>query len=386
MFEAIAEWGAMRQFRGLERSLRKIVFYSEGGEYWVHLEPVIRSLVDDFDQTVCYLSSLANDPGLRQNDPGILPFQIGAGTVRTALFRSLEATVMVMTMPDLEMLHVKRSAYPVHYAYIFHAVVSSHMVYRKNAFDHFDTIFCVGPHHMAEVRRAEEIYGLTPKNLIKHGYGRLDSILHNSENKPLVSRDDDAPRILIAPSWGGFEGNGLLEIAGTDLVADFLDAGFHVTLRPHPMTRRLSPKVLMKIVEKFDDNSHFSYEDSVASESSLHAADLMLSDWSGAAFDFAYGLERPVLFVDIPRKVNNADYVKLEIEPLEASVRDEIGYILLPHQLSLAPQKARQLIADAASYARRIRQSRSYWVYNVGSSGRQGAGQIVKLCEELTNV
>ncbi|MDP7602484.1 MAG: CDP-glycerol glycerophosphotransferase family protein [Alphaproteobacteria bacterium] len=383
MFEAIAQWRAMRRFQALAEEQREIVFYSEGSEYWVHLEPLIRHLVNDFKRTVCYLSSQADDPGLAQDHPGILPFQIGDATVRTAVFRALKARVLVMTMPDLQTLYVKRSAYPVHYVHVFHAIVSTHMVYRKNAFDHFDTLFCVGPHHMEEVRRAEELYGLKPKNLVEHGYGRLDSIMHNAGSGGAEPGSNDLPRILLAPSWGGFGRQGLLETAGRELITTFLDAGFHVTLRPHPMTRRLLPEMLAELVAKFADRPHFVYEGNVAPESSLHAADLMLSDWSGASFDYAYGLERPVLFIDVPRKINNADHGELGIEPLEAKVRSEIGVIVPPDQIARAPEVARQLVADAAGYAERIRQSRSRWVYNVGNSGRRGAEHVIKLCQDL---
>ena len=33
----------------------------------------------------------------------------------------------------------------------------------------------------------------------------------------------------------------------------------------------------------------------------------MVSDWSGVAMEFAFGLERPVLFIDVPRKTNNPE-------------------------------------------------------------------------------
>lgn len=382
MLKAIDEWQSMRRFQSLDRKQCEIVFYSEGSEYWVHLEPIIRHLVYDFDRTVCYLSSETDDPGLAQSHPRYLPFHIGDGVVRTRLFRELEATVMVMTMPDLETFHIKRSVHPVHYVYVFHAAVSTHMVYRKHAFDNFDEVFCVGPHHMEEVRRAEEVYALKPKKLVEHGYGRLDSILEIAANRSPSSREDDVSRILIAPSWGGFGRDGLLEIAGGELVSNFLDAGFHVTLRPHPMTRIGSPRMLAGLVKQFAGHPHFIYEDHVSSVDSLDAADLMVSDWSGAALDFAYGVERPVLFIDIPRKVNNSDYGELGIEPLEARVRSEIGEILAPDQLRSAPAKALRLITDAPGYIQRIRQSRLRWIFNVGNSGYRGAERIVQLCEE----
>ena len=41
---------------------------------------------------------------------------------------------------------------------------------------------------------------------------------------------------------------------------------------------------------------------------SFDKADLMISDWSGVAFEFAFGLEKPVIFIDLPKKINNSDF------------------------------------------------------------------------------
>ncbi|MNG16310.1 hypothetical protein D3C84_1002110 [compost metagenome] len=54
---------------------------------------------------------------------------------------------------------------------------------------------------------------------------------------------------------------------------------------------------------------------------SLLSSDIMLSDWSGAALEFAFGLERPVIFADVPRKVLNPDYTQIGLEPLEVQIR-----------------------------------------------------------------
>ena len=363
----------------LPRDQRSIVFYSEGPAYWVHLEPIIHHLVNDHDRPVCYLSSMDTDPGLAQVHPRIHPFVIGDGAVRTVLFRTLDSDVLVMTMPDLDTYHIKRSVHPVHYVYVHHSLVSLHMVYRSGAFDAFESIFCVGPHHLEEARASEALYGLKPKELFEHGYGRLDAILGKSPRKVAGGGDLRAPhRILVAPSWGP---NGLLETCGEPLVQTLLDAGYHVTVRPHPQTRKLSPVVLNDLGRRFSGHPRFAYEENIASADSLFASDLMVSDWSGAALDFAFGLERPVLFVDVPRKVNNPEFGRLNIEPLEVKIRVDVGAILPPERLSDAPGLIDELLNDAEALAERIRAARSRWVFNVGNSGRRGADEVAALAD-----
>lgn len=51
----------------------------------------------------------------------------------------------------------------------------------------------------------------------------------------------------------------------------------------------------------------------------------MVSDWSDAALEYAFCRESPVLFVDVPRKVNNPAWQEIGLEPIEASIRDKIG-------------------------------------------------------------
>ncbi len=57
-----------------------------------------------------------------------------------------------------------------------------------------------------------------------------------------------------------------------------------------------------------EQDRRFQLETNIATNDSFCAADLMISDWSGAALEFAFATERPGLFVDVPRKVNNPDY------------------------------------------------------------------------------
>jgi hypothetical protein len=157
----IRHWQDSRRFRRLTPAQRRIVFYSEDAAGSVHLEPIARYLGEAMGREVAYLSSSERDPVLKRPPKGVIPFWIGEGMVRTSLFIGLDAGVMVMTMPDLETYHIKRSrAHPVHYAYVFHSIVSTHMIYRPHAFDHYDTILCVGPHHVAEIRATEKRYGL----------------------------------------------------------------------------------------------------------------------------------------------------------------------------------------------------------------------------------
>jgi YidC/Oxa1 family membrane protein insertase len=249
------------------------------------------------------------------------------------------------------------------------------MIYRKGAFDHFDTICCVGPHHEREIRATESLYGLPEKTLVSQGYPRLDTLLGESE-EPTMNENGARLRLLVAPSWGP---NGMLETCGEELVQILLDADFHVTVRPHPMTRRLSGQVLDSLMGRFDGHPLFAFEEDVAGLESLLTSNMMISDWSGAALEYSFSRERPVLFLDLPRKVNNPEWNRLGIEPLEASIREEIGAILAPDRLTDTPAVVESLIAARTSYRARIRDARSRYVFNLGQSAEFAADYIAAM-------
>jgi YidC/Oxa1 family membrane protein insertase len=132
----------------------------------------------------------------------------------------------------------------------------------------------------------------------------------------------------------------------------------------------------------FRGRPNFELELDIASQDSLQRSDLMISDWSGAALEYAFGLERPVLFVDVARKVNNPDYEQLGIEPLEVSVRERIGRVVDPSRLDAVPAAVEALVSDASGYRQQIRETRAQTVHNVGTSGRVAAEFIASKADD----
>ncbi len=377
--QSIECWSAVRRFHASPAHTRQIVFYAEDAESWPHLGPVVEHLTQSMGRHVCYVTSSRRDPMLHAPHPLVRSFCVGESSARTSWFMSLQANLCVMTMPDLQTFHLKRSRrHPVHYAYVFHSMVSTHMIYRPAAFDAFDTILCAGPHHVREIRATEAANHLPAKHLIEHGYGRLDTLLRNRQARGPSPRPDTARpvHVLIAPSWGP---HGLLETCGEACVRALLNAGFQVTVRPHPMTRRKWPGCIATLEKAFRGHPHLVLENDVAGHASLETADVMISDWSGAALEFAFAFQRPVLFVDLPRKVNNPDYERIGCLPLEVSIRDRIGRVLPSENLAHLPDAVHSLCAQAPAWRERIAQVRAESIYNVGESARVAAEQLAAI-------
>ena len=156
-------------FNQLPENHRQITFYSEGPNYWSYIGGLLEAVLEHTDLHVCYICSSQNDPGLQIDHPRLNVFLTDEGFVRDWFFANIDTRIMVMTMPDIGQYQVKRSKNDVHYIYVQHSLVSFHMVYRHGAFDYYDTIFCAGPHHLAEIRALEDENNTSKKNLFNHG-------------------------------------------------------------------------------------------------------------------------------------------------------------------------------------------------------------------------
>jgi len=377
------DWKEVKRFKKLDQKDRSIVFYLEKESDFIFFKLVVEKLTQEYDTKICYVTSSKTDPMLSCNDKNILPFYIGDGVARSNFFINLKATIMVMTMPDLETFHIKRSkVYPVHYVYIFHSLNSTHCIYRKAAFDNFDTIFCTGNYQIIEIQTRERKFNLKKKKLVKHGYGRLDTLINEARITDIRKSVSNNKVVLIAPSWGP---NGLIETKGQEIVRILLDSGFYVILRPHPVTLKKSSKVIQKIEKEFKDNLNFKLETDIRNTESFFLCNCMISDWSGVAIEFAFAFEKPIFYVDTPQKINNPEHHQIGLVPLEKKIRTQIGEVLSLSQLSLIPSKINQSLQSQNKFKEKIQKIKEETVFNIGNSGEQGAKYLLELEKSLVS-
>jgi YidC/Oxa1 family membrane protein insertase len=218
-----------------------------------------------------------------------------------------------------------------------------------------------------------------PKKIIKHGYARLEALVQEYNRETVKEDIDKKPNILIAPSWGK---NALLERHGGDFIKPLLDANLSVTLRPHPESIKNSAEILKIIAIKYRDYENFKIESEVVSKKSLLEADLMISDYSGAALEFAFALLKPVLFIDVPKKINNAKYEIHDIEPLEVKIRNEIGLVVTEDKLLNLVEKIYETLDNEIYLTNNILLLRQKYIYNFGQSGKVAANELIKIADQ----
>jgi YidC/Oxa1 family membrane protein insertase len=370
------EWKELKKFNNLKDEQRSIVFYAENKASMNHFRLLISELTQKRNFQICYITSVKNDPILSNNDENIFAFYIGDGVIRTKFFLELKARILIMDMPDLNSFHIKRSkVFPVHYIYIFHSMFSVHSYLRKGALDHYDTIFCVGEHQKKEILETEKIYGLKPKKLIDYGFGRLDTLLKEKNNfeKEKLNKEN---LIIIAPTYGD---NNLLKICGVEIIEILLNSNFKVLLRPHFRIFKESKDLIKIIRDKFQNNENFSLEEGVIKPEIFHSSKCMISDWSGISLEYAFIFERPVIYIDVPKKELNEEANKISLTPIEISIRKEIGYLINPDNLSEIPKIISE--TDNKSRAEEIKNIRSKTVFNIDKSAIIGADYVTKILD-----
>lgn len=255
---------------------------------------------------------------------------------------------------------------------------SVHSYLREGAIDNFDTIFCVGEHHINEIRETEKVYKLKPKKLLPYGFPRLDTLMNQKQNFKQENLEFKE-LILITPSYGK---NNLLETCGLELIDILLKSNFRVLVRPHFKILKESKKLMKKINDEFGMNPDFILEEGIITTELFQSSTCMISDWSGISLEYAFTFERSVIFIDVPKKILNPNSGKISLEPIEISIRHKVGHVVLPARIKEIPNLIIKLNEDKKN-DERIRNIRSKTVYNLGKSAHVGAEYIQKLSKEL---
>ena len=356
---------------------KHLVFYSEGSGFYKYYERIIAYILDNSRLTVHYVTSDPEDQvfAIAETQPRIVPYYIGPQKLIT-LFMKLEADVMVMTMSDLGNYQYKRSYYSrnIRYVYVFHYPLSTHMVLHTGALRHYDAILCVGAFQFEEIRQTEKLFGDPEQELIACGYGQLEKLYDEYRAAPKIRHE--RPKVLIAPSW---QADNLLDSCVDALLAELLGKGFDVTVRPHPEYVKRYGDRMNAIVKRYEsyEGGDLLFELDFTGNTSIFDSDTVITDWSGTAYEFCMVTERPCVFVDTPPKINNPDYEKITVPPLEFTLRDQVGIRVKPADIAGLAEKIRGLLGDE-SYSGRIRAIREETIANFGKSGEVGGEYILQ--------
>lgn len=359
---------------------KHLVFYSERSGFYKYFQDVIEYLLSHSNIIIHYITSDPKDQifALAEAQPRIRPYYIGEKRLITLMMK-MDADMVVMTMPDLDNFHIKRSYVrkDVEYVYMFHAPLSFIMTIRENALDHYDTIFCTGPHQVKEIRECERVYQLKTKNIVECGYGVIENMRrHYEENKQFYTARA-VKEVLIAPSW---QEDNILDSCLDEILEHVLGNGWKIIVRPHPEYVKRYPDRMKRILEKHGDKlgEMCVIETDFSSNETVYRADILITDWSWIAYEYSLATKKPSLFINTKMKIANPNWNKIPLHPLNLALRSEIGQQLEKHQIGQIADVIEELFIRYADYENAIGAIAEKYLFHFGESGKYGGKYILK--------
>ena len=355
---------------------KHVVFYSESSGFYKYFQGIIEYLLENTNIVIHYITSDPEDKifELATSNDRIRPYYIGEKRLITLMMK-MDADVVVMTMPDLENYHIKRSYIrkDIEYIYIPHGMDSLNLTMRTGSMDHYDSVFCVGKHQKEEIEKTEDAYQLPKKKLVEWGYSLLDEM--RADYAKMSHQNSEVKKILIAPSW---QQDNIVDSCLEQILDNLKGKGYQITVRPHPQHVRHRGEFMEQLKVKYEQDSDVEIQTDFSSNSTVFEADLMITDWSGIAYEYAYTTQKPVLFINTPMKVMNPEYQRIDTVPLNILLREEIGCSLNLEELDQISDKVQELLDHKDDYYEKIGNFVQEYVYNHGTSAEVGAKYIIE--------
>ena len=194
-----------------------------------------------------------------------------------------------------------------------------------------------------------------------------------SNYKPKTVKNDKKT-ILIAPSW---QKDNIVDLCLDELLKELKDNNYDIIVRPHPQQVRHMKEKFEKMKEEYK-NTNITIQTDFSSNETVYNADLMITDWSAIAYEYAFTTKKPVISIDTPMKIMNPDYKKINIEPFNIWAREKIGKVVKLDEINRINSVIDNIINSSDKYKIEIDKLLNEAVYNIGDSSEIGANYIIE--------
>ena len=367
-----------------KQAKKTLVFYALSGGQYKYYKTIIDYILQHSELTIHYLTNDPEDAIFNMEHARLIHYYASQRKT-TMLLLKLDAKMLVTTVPDLQVYHMKRSIVrdDIEYVYVQHGLGSTHFAAREEAHDHFDTIFCVGEHQAVELRRHEEMKGLPEKNLVRAGYGLYDQLVESYSGLDMPK--DNVPKILIAPSW---QQDNIMDSCIEPLLEGLLGNGHRVIIRPHPQYIRMFSERLDNLRNKYSEqvtSKELIFDTDFLSNETILSADIVITDWSNIAFEFSFCTLKPSIFINTPAKILNPSYEQYGIVALEILLRDRIGQSVDPQKAKEVNEIVTHMLEEKDAYTQQIQEVVKEYLYYPGRSGEAGGKYIIRRLKDEEN-
>lgn len=346
---------------------KHIVIYGESANYWGTFRPLLEEFAKR-NIPVEYLTSTKDDPCFKAGLPHCITCKyIGIGNAAYTVLNFIKADVMVLTTPGVGVLQIRRSKGVGKYIHVVHALGDFHY-YKLFSLDYYDAVICNGRYQVRTVRALEEVRGTHPKELVIAGCPYLDGIVKRKLDAGESSRDPKC--VLIAPTWGQIS---LLNRFGAAVPKILAGAGYNVILRPHPQSYISDIELMKRLEKELSGYSNITWDKNPDGFASLNKAAVLISDFSGVVFDFAFTFLKPVITLfDDNQDPGGFEAFDLKHPRWTTEALSKIGHTLTNPNIENLPKLVLQTLSET-DWSDRIRKLRDDNIANFGCA----AGPVV---------
>jgi hypothetical protein len=310
-----------------EKNYYPHVIYNEGKQYWNVFKPILEEF-ERREVPLIYLSSDKEDEAFSKNYTHIRAEYIGEGNHAFARLNFLQAGMLLMTTPGLDVYQLKRAKTVKHYSHVVH-MPNNTASYRLFSLDYFDSVLLTGDYQEKDIRDLEILRRLPSKEVVTVGCTYLDEYakLMERQTGDLAPIEKGPPgsknyTVLVSPAWGS---SGLLSMYGEKLLNPLADSGCHIIIRPHPQSKISEAPLLDTLQGRYSGKSNVEWNYDRENIHALSRADIMISDFSGIIFDYIFLCDKPVLYAEHDIDLRPYDASDLNREMWQMKTVREIG-------------------------------------------------------------
>ena len=358
---------------------KHLVFYSESNGFYKYYKGIIEYILDNTNIIIHYITSDYNDQifELAKTNKHIKPYYIEEKKLITLMMK-MDADVVVMTMPDINNYHIKRSYIrkDIEYIYLPHGIDSLNLTMRKGSMDNYDSVLVTGKYQREECEKTDKLNNLNRK-IISCGYPLLDDMIRDYKKEK--KKKTSSKTIMIAPSW---QKDNIIDLCLDVILKKLKGKDYRVIVRPHPQQVRHMKDAFEKMKEKYD-STNIVIQTDFSSTDSVFNSDLLITDWSSIGYEYAFTTEKPVLSIETPMKIMNPDYKKIKVEPFNIWAREEIGKIIKVKDIKKIDAAIDEMLKNSSKYQKKISALKKDSVYNLGKSAEISADYIINCVQEI---
>ena len=162
------------------------------------------------------------------------------------------------------------------------------------------------------------------------------------------------------------------------ILEQLLPGKYQIIVRPHPQYVRHYPEKLDALQLKYTRFDNFTLQTDFSSNETVFDSDVLITDWSGTAYEYSFTTLKPCLFINTPMKIMNPDYKDIGIVPFDIEVRNQLGIALELSDLANTGNAIERLMENQLFSEESIRNLREKYLYNIGNSASVGADYLIK--------